>query len=191
VQFTAESEEQITLERLYDLGRAYKFWFNPNRLIDAVMVLQQRLINNKEHAENKILEFHQHMLILYRQLTTTACLDLYGYFANKDSRYLLYTLYTIAQGGPIDWLHSLSSVEKNAIKRVFQALQCVMETLRTELKNRHVTTEPYVYDLAKQQLHTGRRNREAVYRLLAIYGRETITMSASLEKLFNFVEEQR
>ncbi|HAT8721472.1 TPA: hypothetical protein JBA25_15460 [Legionella pneumophila] len=189
VLFTPENNEKVTLERLHDLGRAYKFWFNPNRLIDAVMVLQQRLVTESISQEDDLEKFHQEMLILYRQLTTTECLDLYGYFANNDSRYLLYTLYSIINGCSLDWLPSLNSAEKNAIARVYQALKCVMEALRVELKNRFVTTEPYLYDLGKKEIHTGRRNREAVFRTIAIYGCERIVMSDSLERLFNLIEE--
>lgn len=190
VKFTPENEEQATIERLHDLGRAYKFWFNPNRLIDAVMVLQQRLVKGVVSNDEDYSRFHQEMLILYRQLTTTECLDLYGYFANKDSRYLLYTLFTIVQGKPLEWLPALNKAEKNAVERVFHALQCVMEALRVELKNRHVTTEPYVYDLEKLYLQARRRNRDAVFRLIAIYGCETVTISDSVEKLFGYIEDQ-
>ncbi|HBC0468809.1 TPA: hypothetical protein ACJXEA_003097 [Legionella pneumophila subsp. fraseri] len=189
VLFTPENNEKVTLERLHDLGRAYKFWFNPNRLIDAVMVLQQRLVTESISQEDDLEKFQQEMLILYRQLTTTECLDLYGYFANNDSRYLLYTLYSIINGCSLDWLPSLNASEKNAIARVYQALKCVMEALRVELKNRFVTTDPYLYDLGKKKIHTGRRNREAVFRAIAIYGCERIVMSDSLERLFNLIEE--
>lgn len=189
VQCTPENEMQVTLERLHDLALAYKFWFNPNRLIDAVMVLQQRLVKTSNNDELNLELFHQEMLVLYRQLTTTECLDLYGYFANNDSRYLLYTLLTIIQKKPVDWLLSITPTERNAVTAVFNALQCVMEALREALKSRHVNTEPYVYDLEKKNIHTGRRNREAVSRIIAIYGREPITISDSVEKLFSFVEE--
>ena len=189
VKYTPETEEQITIERLHDLVRAYKFWFNPNRLIDAVMVLQQRLLKEHIAQENQLEVFRQEMVVLYGQLTTTECLDLYGYFANNDSRYLLYILFTIAQGSPLDWLPSLNNIEKNAITKVFQALQCVMEALREELKNRHAATEPYLYDLAKQHIMAGRRNREAVFRIIAIYGSAAFTLNETVEQLFSFIEE--
>ena len=77
---------------------------------------------------------------------------------------------------------------KYASNRIFQALQCVMEALRDELKIRHAATEPYAYDLAKQQIHTGRRNRDAVFRIIAIYGSEAVTLNNTVEELFNFIE---
>ena len=189
VKHTHESEEQVTIERLHDLGLAYKFWFNPNRLIDAVMVLQQRLVKDDMVEENKLFAFYQEMVVLYRQLTTTECLDLYGYFANNDSRYLLYTLFSIDNDYPLDWLHELNHNEKNAITRVFEALQCVMEALREELKIRHATTAPYIYDLAKEHIQPGRRNRDAVFRIISIYGGETFTHNETVEQLFNLIED--
>ncbi|KGP64367.1 hypothetical protein EP47_00565 [Legionella norrlandica] len=189
VPYTPENNEKVTLERLHDLSRAYKFWFNPNRLIDAVMVLQQRLVKEGEFQDDDLAIFHQEMLILFHQLTTTECMDLYGYFANKDSRYLLYTLYSITIGRSLDWLPTLNAIEKNAIEKVYNALRCVMEALRVELKNRCITTEPYVYDLGKKNVQARRRNREAVFRIIAIYGCETRTLSKSLEKLFGSIEE--
>lgn len=190
ISYTHESEEKVTLERLHDLGLAYKFWFNPNRLIDAVMVLQQRLVKDDIVEENKLSVFLQKMILLYEQLTTTECLDLYGYFANNDSRYLLYTLIAIDKEQPLEWLPPLSLAEKNAISQVLHALQCVMEALRDELKLRHVTTEPYGYDLEKSHFHTGRRNRDAVFRIIAIYGGETISPNNRVEELFSFIENK-
>lgn len=187
VKYNYESEEQLTIDRLHDLGRAYKFWFNPDRLIDAVMVLQQRLVKEVVPEKNKSLVFQQEMVVLYGQLTTTECLDLYAYFANNDSRYLLYTLCTIDKGNPLDWLPALNSPEKNAITLVFQALQCVMEGLRQELKVRHITTEAYSYDLVKQHIQAGRRNRDAVFRILTIYGGGTVTINDTVEQLFSLI----
>lgn len=188
VGFSEENEDKAIVERLLDLGRAYKFWFNPNRLIDAVMVLQQCLL--KDQVKTDLLLFQQEMVMIYGRLTTTQCLDLYGYFANNDSRYLMYTLFSIIENKPLDWLPQLTAIEKNAIITVFHALQCVMEALRSELKNRHVTTDSYVYDLGKDQVQARRRNRDAVFRILAIYGSETITMNETVEKMFSFIEDR-
>ncbi|BCA96858.1 hypothetical protein TUM19329_32190 [Legionella antarctica] len=188
VQYTHESEEQVTMERLHDLVRAYKFWFNPNRLVDAVMVLQQRLVKDDISEDNKLSVFRQKMVLLYEQLPTTECLNLYGYFANNDSRYLLYTLFSIEKGNGFDWLPPLNTTERNAITRVFQALQCVMEALREALKIRHAAAESYAYDPAKQQIHTGRRNRDAVFRIIALYGSEAVTLNNTVEELFNYIE---
>lgn len=187
--YSPENEVQDTLERLHDLGLAYRFWFNPNRLIDAVMVLEQRLVKNRTSGEHNLTEFEQEMVLLYGQLTTTECLNLYGYFANNDSRYLLYTLLSIKEGQANDWLPVLQPREKKAIASVFNALRCVMEALREALKNRHVTTEPFVYDLAKECVKAGRRNRDAVFRILAIYTQETVTHSDRIEKLLSEMED--
>lgn len=189
VKCTPEKEELMALECLHDLVQAYKYWFNPNRLIDAVMVLRLRLTKKERPEEDNSLIFQREMLLLYQQLTTTESLDLYGYFTNNDSRYLLYTLFSIIQGKQLEWLPCLNAAEKNTIEYVFKALQSVMEALRIELKNRHVNTEPYVYDLEKQHVQAGRRNRDAVLRIIAIYTRETTGIRHSVERLFSMMEK--
>lgn len=189
VTFTLENEALVTLDILHDIGRAYKFWFNPNRLIDAVMVLQQRLVKYKVSVEEDLRAFKLEMVKLYHQLTTTECMDLYGYFANDDSRFLIYSLHTILEKKSLDWLPALTENQSNAILQVYQALNCVMEALRDELKCRHVSTEPYAYDLSAIYTRAGRRNREAVFRIIAVYGTEPPKISDHLEKLFNTIED--
>lgn len=184
---TPENEAQITLDHLNDLGLAYKYWFNPNRLIAATMVLQQRLVKNKTNQMHDLRVFEQRMMELYGQLKTTECLHLYGYFSNKDSRYLINTLRSIIDGIFPDWLTSLNTSEINTILSVFEALQCVMEALRMELKNRGVITQPYSSDFKKQN-RPGKRNREAVYRIISIYDGKITPMNSSVEKLFCLIE---
>ena len=188
VNLIAANTKQGTWECLDDLGRAYRFWFNPNRLIDAVMVLHQNLLSENLEQQKSII-FQEKMVDLYRQLTTTTCLDLYGYFANNDSRYLLYTFFTIAKGGTFDWLPLLNDEEKNALIEVFDALQSVMEALRMELKNRNMITEPYLYDLGKPSIMIGHRNRDAVFRAIAIYRRKNMVHSDVVEQLFQYMGE--
>lgn len=189
VTFTPEHEKQATLERLSDLVRAYQFWFNPNRLIDAVMVLQQRLVPETIAKECKIVAFQKKMVQLYHQLTTTECLDLYGYFANNDTQDLVNALFIVTQGVPLDWLLSVTDHEKNSLTDVFLSLQTAMEALRIELKNRHVAAAPYMYDLARQFLPVSQRNRDVVFRIMALYGQENLAIGNPVEKLFRFVED--
>lgn len=182
----AQHKQQIMITLLHDLGRAYKFWFNPNHLIDTVMSLRQAFFS--EHLESDA--FQQEMISLFHQLTTTECLDLYGYFANNDTRYLLYTLFAITQDIIFDWLTPLNQEEKKVIERVFTTLCCVMDGLRYELRNRGILTEPYHYRLEKQLPQIGRRNREAVFRAIAMYHHQVLEEEDSLEQLFLLIEEE-
>ena len=179
--------QQAPFERISDLFRAYKFWFNPNRLIDVVMLLQQSLVSPT--VKNKELLFQQAMVLLFARLPTTECMDLYGYFTNKDSSYFLYTFFAITQNNSFDWLPQLTEEEHTTVGDVFQAVCTVMEALRIELKNRQVTTAPYVYNLKKQNPYIGHRNRDAVFRAIAIYSRQTATHSDAIEQLFQLIEE--
>lgn len=189
VNFTSESEEALMLEWLYDLGYAYKFWFNPNRLIDAAMVLQQycrtKIVNN----ESVVAYFNQTMIFLYKKLSTTECLDLYGYFANNDSCDLMHTLYALVQGQKFDWLPVLVEEEYAGIKTVFQTLEQIMEALREELKNRRIITECYRYFLPERQVGSRGRNREAILRARTLYRSNATKTNVHLEELLQLLDE--
>lgn len=181
--------KRVAVDCLYDLSRAYKFWFNPSRLIDAVMVLQQNLLSDVQGQERNWMLLQDKMKALYSQLTTGECLDLYGYFANNDTRYLLYTFCHIFQGGTFDWLPPLNHEEKIAVVDVFDILRCVMEALRIELRNRQLLAEPYSYDLAKPNMEIDQRNRNAVFRVIKIYKRIHGTSGDVIEQLFQSMEQ--
>ncbi|RUQ85248.1 hypothetical protein [Legionella septentrionalis] len=173
-------------EQLNEIIRAYKFWFNPNRLIDAVMLLKQ---NSTSLHETSFAEFHQHMLSLYHELTTTDCLDLYGYFANKDSCYLMRTLLSLTQNTEISWLPALNVAERNALHSVYSALDCAMNALRDELAARHISTAPYKRDLHGKKINPGQRNRNAVIRIITLYSKDTAEPNAKIELLFSELEK--
>ncbi len=169
---------------IHDLFTAYKFWFNPSRLIDTVMVLRQTLA-----SEDKSV-FYQEMVSLYHQLSTTECLDLYGYFSNKDTRYLFYTLSLILNASDLsEWLPPLKDREKETIQEGFHTLQIVMEALRTELKNRAIHTDSYQYELPKKVIEIRKRNRQAVLRLIEIYSAKAEHNNLNLEQLFMDMDE--
>lgn len=178
---------QPGMNHLDDMVRAYKFWFNPNRLIDAVMLLKQKIsVSGAELVSDNT--FYQQMQAVYCQLTTTECLDLYGYFANKDSCYLMRTLLVISEGHTLSWLPSLSQAEKSAIIHVYNALECVMNALRAELAARQISTAPYKRTLPARKITPGRRNRNAVTHIITLYSKQAVTMNTKLEQLFNAIE---
>ncbi len=183
------NECQLGVNQLDEVFRAYKFWFNPNRLIDAVMILDQK---TSSHGTRLAADDSMHQLILtiYRQRTTTECLDLYGYFANKDSSYLMRTLLVLKGGIDVSWLPTLTQVEKNAVQRVYHRLEWVMNALRDELATRHITTAPYNRALPAKPITPGRRNRNAVARIITLYGREDAEINAKIEQLFSAVETE-
>lgn len=185
VGYIPHNSQQEIRELLSDLESAYKFWFNPNRLIDAVMVLQRNLVSDTQEKNT----FESEMVLAFKKLTTTECLDLYGYFANKDTKFLLYTFFAIIQNVTFDWLPPLHERDKEVLNKVFHALLSVMEALRIELKHRHVTTDTYTYELMHETIHIGHRNRDAVFRVLTLYGCNAPTHNDTMEQLFRLVEE--
>ncbi len=188
IKYLTPLDNQALHGILYDLCRAYKFWFNPSRLVDAVMVLQQMLVQQTISDDFNALDFREKMLSLYKQMKTTECLDLYGYFANKDTGYLLRILNAILSNRSLSWLTPLLDIEKKALLRVFVALKNIMEALREELAHRNIATEPYPVNYSKPVKQPGRRNSGAVKRVLAIYATHSLSENRSLEDLFSLVE---
>ncbi|MCW8387140.1 hypothetical protein OQJ15_12590 [Fluoribacter dumoffii] len=175
------------IDCLYDLKWAYKFCFNPNRLIDAVMLLQQHLLADRSRHEHLII-FQEKMVDLYAQLTTTECLDLYGYFANKDTCSLLYIFLKLSQGDSFEELPPLGNEERAAITNVGDALCCVLESLRIELTRRHLRAEAYKYDLEKPDIKFAPHHRDAVLRVIHIYKHAHETPDHIMEQLFQPLE---
>ncbi|VEB33305.1 hypothetical protein [Legionella cherrii] len=188
VNVSLSQEKPEDSDWLHDLKRAYKFSFNPNRLIDAVMMLQQSLLSEVIEQEQRSVIFREKMVILYHQRSSAECLDLYGYFANEDTRCLMYTFYKIVQASAIDWLPILNTEERITVLNVFDALCCVLEALRIELKNRHLLAAPYRYDLADPNIDAGERNRDAVFRVIRVYQQIPVIPDNVIEELFQSIE---
>ncbi|MDI9818767.1 MULTISPECIES: hypothetical protein [unclassified Legionella] len=172
--------------KVYELFRAYKFWFNPDCLIDTVMTLQLQLAMDAE-AIQEHSDFPQQMQHLFQQLSTTECLDLYGYFSNKDSRYLMRTLAAVLEGQEIPSLPIPAKEHMEAIEEVYKALNVVMEAVRDELTKRHIITAPYARDSHKP-VAPGRRNINAVSRIMSLYQRSAINENKRIGQLFDEVE---
>lgn len=181
-----EHNEEFNDRYLKNIFRAYKFWFNPNRLIDAVMVLNLRLnLINDNNSDNKT--FYDGLLNLYSQQSTANCLDLYGYFANNDTCYLMRTLLALQQNISLSWFRS-SEQSLLVVRKVYIALETAMNALREELNKRQIKTEAYNRDLPKEIIKPGRRNREAIKRVVAIYMTVEANQNDKIDKLFKQLE---
>lgn len=150
------------------------------------MVLKQKIAS--EHPD-KASEFYQQMRELYGQLATTDCLDLYGYFANKASCYLMRTLLSIQQNDNHPWLPELTEQEKQAINNMYEDLNCVMEALREELVSRNIVTKPYDRHLSGKKISPGQRIRATVIRILSLYSKKMANNNSKLEHLFALLED--
>ena len=166
-----------------DFLACYKFCFNPNRLVDTVMLLRQCI----EKANGT---FAQGASLLYQQLATAECVDLYGYFSNHDTRYFLFTLSSIVnQSYPHQWLPVLGHDELSAVQRVLTTLRLFMDALRTELSYRTIITEPYVYQVPRNLFFVKKRDREAVLRILTVYCHEVVDVNTKVDLLLMELED--
>ncbi|KTD00039.1 hypothetical protein [Legionella erythra] len=182
-----EQEELLGQAKLLDIFRAYKYWFNPNRLIDAAMSLKASLANGFPVTGQNVL-FNQQMKRLYQQLSTTDCLDLYGYFANKDSSYLMRTLNAACHGQEIVDFPPLTLQERDTVFYVYSVLETLMDALREALDERGLTTVPYERQVGAKKVKPGRRNLQALRRLVSLYAEPALRLNHRLEALFKEVE---
>lgn len=173
------TQEPNRIQPIQAIFRAYKYWFNPSRLIDAVMILRQ---------QSTAQTFEQKISALYQQLSVNECLDLYGYFSNKDTCYFMRTLLAVQQDLPLDWIQAISPQDKKTIDSVYQTLECVMNALRDELNARHFKTKAYKRRLNPEKIAPGRRNRQAVSRIILLYARTTNSKNTKIDALFNAIE---
>lgn len=181
-------DDGIRPGKLDELFQAYKFWFNPCRLIDAVMKLQTQLTGDCQSGANIIRLFSSQMSLMYRRLTTDQCLDLYGYFSNKSSCYLMRSLLAVLDGPANSFLPVSDEQDKQAIRQVYLALDCVMNALRDELQHRHISTEAY----ARQNyldVKPGRRIVHALTRIVQVYGVNREKKNDRLDQLFRELEK--
>lgn len=183
------ADVKLEMDQLQEIFRAYKFWFNPCRLIDIVMNMQQRVLHQSPDL-TPLYSLENYILSLYKNLSTTECLDLYGYFSNKDTNYLIRTLLLVQTDQELDWLPKLNLSETKSARHVYDVLTCVMNALRTTLKERQIETQPYKHNLKdKKSLTPGRRNRQAILRVITLYQQEERQLNARLEELFQRLEE--
>lgn len=180
-------DEIKTFGKINEIFRAYKFWFNPDRLIDAVMFLRAELAVSNLYNTEDSLYFTSRIRLLYKQVSTNQCIDLYGYFSNKDSCYLMRTLLAGFKGTEIDAGPLLSDCDKMAIQQVYISLDCMMNSLRDELQHRHISTAPYSRG-NHGKVAPGRRNLQALRRILELYHDDNKGRNLVLEQLFNEIE---
>lgn len=177
--------EHYALNKVYDLFRAYKFRFKPQRLIDSSMLLHQFWVDDANQSNT----FAKMVVDLFSKLPTTACLDLYGYFANKDTCYLMHSLRSSYSHEGVSWRSKLTSNDKLAIKHVYEILSTITESLRDELIERQIKTKPYEHKVLLKSIIPGRRNRTAIEHAITVYAisnlRPNDSKLDSLFELFN------
>lgn len=161
---------------------AYKYRFNPNRLVDVIWRLTYQTNNTA---------FIQQLSSYFKQLTSTQCLDLYGYFSNKDTNYFLRTLASILSETEFSWLPPLHEEEKKALAHTFEITCAIMDGLREELGKRGIHTTSYPAIQTKetiQAIKPSQRNRHAMLRIIHLYGRKPLPTNTKLEQLFLALE---
>lgn len=174
-----------------DFLRAYKFWFNPNRLIDSIMGLWSSTIEETSSQQQSFEPFSKKVHQYYQKLSTSECIDLFGYFTNKDSQYLMRCLQTAASDKECDLLPIRNSQDKKLIALVAKLFSISIEGLYTELNARNLqTTRPYSATDKPKKFQPGKRNLKAVTHIIKHYSTIEHQKNSMLENLFNTMEDQ-
>ncbi|MGQ3891779.1 hypothetical protein [Legionella sp. CNM-4043-24] len=170
-----------------ELFQAYKFWFNPCRLIDAVMKLQQQLTVNSLNETTRSALFSSQLRLIFCRLTTAQCLDLYGYFSNKSSCYLMRSLLAVIHGQVSGFFPDLDDSDRQAVRQVYNALDCLMNTLIDELRGRHILAR--AYEREGLDVKPGRRIVQALQRILYVYALDWEKKNECLDQLFDELDD--
>jgi hypothetical protein len=184
-----KNQKQQDIDQLYNMKRACKFWFNPNRLIDTVMVLQQSLVKESLSEEDKLATFFEALMVLYSRLSIKERSNLYGYVASKEMYSLLYMLYNIIEGNSLEWLPKMTPYEINAVARVFHALKCMLDALRNTLKIKQAVPNGYLPNRVKDSMQVKTYSREVVFRIITLYGAKPLHLNNAVEELFDVIEK--
>ncbi|RMX17964.1 hypothetical protein EAS68_10040 [Legionella jordanis] len=180
----AQSDEIFLANKINDLFRCYKFWFNPNRLIDTAMTLNQLSLKHTNGQAGNFNKFCLFMQELFQRLSTTDCLDLYGYFSNKDSSYLMQILSALLHDEQVISIPTPNQQQKYALERVYKTLATIMEALREELGRRYVLTEAYHHIHERKPLKPGHRNLNAIIHIMNLYCDSAVLENKTIEALF-------
>ncbi|MCC5792202.1 MAG: hypothetical protein JJT82_06280 [Legionellaceae bacterium] len=173
-----------------DLLRAYKFWFNPIRLINAVMAIWMASHQQGQSLESNQSLFRKQLTSWFQHASTSLCIDLFGYFTNKDTRYLLRTLEYAANGRQDASLPQFSPAEKEQIAVVHALICAMIDIVQEELQNRNITTELPPPPVGKKAFTPGKRNLQALTHICNYYCSPRQRDNTVLKQLMDSIEHK-
>ncbi|HCA90004.1 MAG: hypothetical protein CMF38_02645 [Legionellaceae bacterium] len=165
------------------LLKVYTFWFNPSYLVDIAIFFRQKSFENKLNLSN-------YMLKIFKSLSTTTCLSLYGHFANNHTvKFLRLLKATYLSRNNLPFL-PCSKIQIKAVKHVFFIINSIMQAVRTALIKRHIKTQNYRYmRISPKEVLSGKRNCQAIERILTFYCPRILQKNKSLNELFFMLEK--
>jgi len=180
------TEQAPTAEIIDTIFRAYQFWFNPRRLLDAVFMLCKQINLSFEQPNESAL--FNHMVNSFKTLETEACIYLYGYFGNNDTKYLLRILHYIKLGGNLAKLPVITDKQRQLIDFLYHALTQVIDALSEALNHKQIPCDPISVSQSSKPPSPSKRNLQAILHVIATYT-DTKFSPSSLESLFAELEK--
>lgn len=179
----------IVQNPMHALLRAYKFWFNPNRLIDAMMGMWNSSTAPANERKTPLRLFSCSLQRYYQALSTSECIDLFGYFSNKSSQYFYRCLQAAIDNSAPEALPPCSAQDKKIIRLIATLFLTLVQQLQKELQARNISTDALVINSArKPRFLPGKRNRRAIEHIIARYSTIEHRPNQTLEALFNTIE---
>jgi len=169
-----------------DILRAYKFWFNPTRLIDAIINLSIPSLSDKETSEEDSF-IHQ-----IQALSTSECLDFYGYLSNKDTQYFLRSLHMGSLDRSLPTLPNRSAEERAAIAALYEKVRQLITYVRETLDNRNITLDAYPdIEGNVDSFDPGKRNQKAIQHIITHYVSPVRRRQSSVDDLLCEMEADK
>ena len=184
-----QNAEIILQNPIHNILRAFKFWFNPSRLVDAIIGIWNT--NEVQSMENgkKLQKFSSIMQHYYQGISTSECINIFGYLSNKSSQYFIRSLHAAANNSAPGILPTCSSQDKKTIQLVASLFMALLRLIQEELHARNITTK--TVDLTKKNKYTfqpGKRNVQAITHILLHYSTIEHPCNKTLESLFDTIE---
>lgn len=181
------TEQTPTAEIIDAIFRSYQFWFNPCRLLDAIFMLCKSL----HLSTNQLLgtTLYQHMINAFDSLETDACIHLYGYFSNNDTRYLLRVLDFISHGGNLAKLPPLTEAQRQLINFLYQSFTQIIDAVSENLNARNLPCNAIKVTQSSKPPNPSKRNLQAILHVIATYSDSTATVP-NLDSLFAEIENE-
>lgn len=151
-----------------ELKRAFKFWFNPNRFLDAYMSIEQKFFGafRQSHQVEPILAYWQ---AIYASKRTHNLLKLYRCFCGKEVNNLLYLISELSSGKSFSWLANVADEPSVFFMRINRLIKHSMKTLSNELRSRDIFTEEYPYLCADFNVDVSIDTKNSLQRMINIY----------------------
>lgn len=172
LQAQAPTREDECVQIVDEMRQSFKYRFDPNRFIDALMSLG-KVLQRMEHfgnGSNSVENVQRYFSAYYSKLSSQKLLIFFRHFQGHDLNYLMSSLQALSDGHHFEWM-ILPEGEASLtfFKDIYLQIDTLMQLLRNELALRMIETSQYRYQSPREHLSVRKRNQACLHRLVNIY----------------------